>query len=279
MSMEGVRQVADQADKLGTFIIDLIGGEPLLWPHLDRVIETIGSERFHITVTTNGWMLEEAMAKFLKQAGVDKVSVSLDSGFKEEHDTFRQQLFSFRRAVEAIKCVKDYGMRAFISTVATHQNVHREGFVELIKMAEKLGVGLSIQCATASGGWSGNTDVLIDADDAKYLEGLRDTYPLLRRDIWPTPGVKGGCPAGKRQLYVMASGDVCPCLFMHVSFGNVLKEPLTVIQQRMMQVRELQQFSPICLVGEDRPFIAKYMTRTFNEKSLPVDCREVFGQI
>jgi hypothetical protein len=62
---------------------------------------------------------------------------------------------------------------------------------------------------------------------------------------------------------------------MHVTIGNVFEDSLKTIVDRGMTIRHFREFSPICLTGENRGFIKKYMTR-FYGKSLPVDYREVF---
>ena len=164
-----------------------------------------------------------------------------------------------------------------ISTVVTHQNINTEGFKRLLDISKELEVGIDLQCATVSGGWRGNTDVLIDESDAVQLKELRKEYELLRRDVWSTPGAKGGCPASTGSIYVIPSGDVLPCLFIHITFGNALEEPLSVILERMSRVRELHEKSLLCLAGEDREFISRYLSKTYNEKVLPIDYRKVFG--
>jgi len=50
----------------------LIGGEPLIWPDFEKSV----SARFHISITTNGWMLTPERAKHLAELGIDKVGVS-----------------------------------------------------------------------------------------------------------------------------------------------------------------------------------------------------------
>jgi MoaA/NifB/PqqE/SkfB family radical SAM enzyme len=277
MSLQDVKTVADQADQLGIFIFDLIGGEPLVWTELDKIIELIDPSRFHISITTNGWLLDSKKAKYLSELGVDKVGISIDSGIAEEHDQFRNHPGSFRRTINAVENAKAEGIRPIISTVVTHQSIYTEGFRRLLEKSKELDVGLDLQCATVSGGWRGNTDVLINATDAAFLKDLRNEYQLLRRDVWSAPGSKGGCPAATRSLYIIPSGDVLPCIFIHISFGNVLKEPLSVIQERILRVREFREFTPLCLAGEDREFISRYLSKTFDKDILPLDYREVFG--
>lgn len=276
---ERIRHVADQADALGIFVINLIGGEPLIWPDLEGIIETIGAHRFHISLTTNGWLLTPELAGRLARAGVDKVGVSIDSGIPEEHDSFRGAPGSFERAVQAVINAREAGIRAMISTVVTHQNIRGEGFEKLLELSLKLDVPLDLQCATVSGNWRGNMEALIDEEDARLLSSLRERLPLLRRDVWSVPGSQGGCPAAARSFYVIPSGDVLPCLFIHVSFGNVYTEPLADIQRRMIGVREFRQRSPMCLAGEDRGFIERYLTKTYGLAVLPINHACVFEDV
>lgn len=275
-SLEQVRHIADQAHALGIFIINFIGGEPLAWPHLSEIIQTIDPTRFHISLTTNGWCLDKAMADRLAKAGVDKIGVSLDSAVAEEHDGFRRMPGSFVRALAGIKFAKEAGIRTMISTVVTHQNIRSPNFARLLALSTELGVNLDLQCATVAGGWRGNYDALIDTEDAAYLTSLREKYHLLRRDVWDVPGSKGGCPAATRSVYIIPSGDVLPCLFMHITFGNIFKDDLEQIVDRMLQVKELRENSNLCLAGEDLEFIRNHLSKTFDAPVLPIDYRQVF---
>jgi hypothetical protein len=58
--------------------------------------------------------------------------------------------------------------------------------------------------------------------------------------------------------------------------GNVLKEPLALIRQRGLQVKELREFSSVCLAGEQCEFSRKYMTKTFSATSFPMRFEEGF---
>ncbi len=277
MSLDQVKRMADQADEVGAFVINLIGGEPLIWEGLDKVIETIDPSRFHISMTTNGWFLKPEVAKKLADWSVDKVGVSIDSGFAEEHDAFRKKKGSFQKTIEAVKNARAAGIRVIISTVVTHQNIYSPGFQRLIDTSLELGVGLDLQCATVAGGWQANTDVLINEEDAAYIESLREKYPLLRRDLWSVPGSDGGCPAVTRSVYVIPDGRVLPCLFIHISLGNLFDEPLRDILMRGLRVKELREFNGLCLAGEDKKFIDKYLRRTFSAEHLPLSFDEGFG--
>jgi len=278
MTSEDIKNVADQIDELGFFSINLIGGEPLIWKDLKEVLKLIDTSRFHVSLTTNGWFLTKDMCKHLIDLGVDKVLISIDSGIPEEHDNFRKKKGSFEKCIKAVENATTTGLRTVISTCVTHENVRSEGIKKVIEIANKFDIELDLQCATVSGGWKGAINLLLNKNDTAYLENIRKEVPLLRRDVWSTPDAQGGCPAVTKSLYIIPSGEVMPCLFMHISLGNVLKEPLKNIIERGMRVRELKRYSKLCLVGEDIEFIEKYMRKTFDAEHLPLSFEYGFAR-
>jgi MoaA/NifB/PqqE/SkfB family radical SAM enzyme len=276
MTIDQIKTVAQQADDLGVFMINLIGGEPLIGFDLDEVIRVLDPKRFRISVTTNGWKLTKQMAKHLAEIGVDRVCISVDSANPEEHDSFRGVKGSHARAMAAIRNSLDAGMVTQIATVVTHQNLHSDGITRLFEITNEMGVYMDLPVAAPCGAWLGKLDMLIDEDDAQYIRDLRKNYPLVRRDIFPSPGLQGGCFAVKQTLYVIPTGDVLPCLLIHSSLGNVFETPLREIRERGLQLEPFKKYSAKCFAGEDREFIDKYMSRTFTGKELPLSFEEGF---
>lgn len=276
MTMDQIKFVADQADDVGVFMINLIGGEPLVWKDLDEVIETLDPMRFRISITTNGWNLSKVRAKELKALGVDRVCISVDSAFAHEHDAFRGVHGAHKRALEAIHNSLDVGMVTQVATCVTHQNLRSDGITKLLDLTNKLGVYIDLPVAAPCGEWLGKLDMLITEEDAEYIRNLRKKYPLVRRDIFPTPGLQGGCFAVKQTLYIIPTGDVLPCLLIHSSIGNLFKTPLREIRNRALKIKEFKEYSAKCLAAEDLVFINKYIRRTFNAKQLPLSFEDGF---
>jgi len=80
LDIGAIKKLADDADELGYFEFDLQGGELLLQPdRLFEVLEAIKPERFYLYLTTNGFHLDEKMAKKLAEHKVSRVSVSIDT--------------------------------------------------------------------------------------------------------------------------------------------------------------------------------------------------------
>jgi len=64
---------------LGTGIITLSGGEPLLHPDVDEIIRRIRGHGLIATVITNGYLLSRRRIERLNRAGLDHLQISIDN--------------------------------------------------------------------------------------------------------------------------------------------------------------------------------------------------------
>ena len=86
MTPDEVYRICKIAKKIGVRKIRLSGGEPLIRKDITEKIKKISSLDFEdISLTTNGTYLEE-YAKDLKDAGLDRVNVSLDTLDKKTYE-------------------------------------------------------------------------------------------------------------------------------------------------------------------------------------------------
>jgi MoaA/NifB/PqqE/SkfB family radical SAM enzyme len=69
----------DRLAALGTGIVTLSGGEPLLHPDLDEIIARIRAHGSVATLITNGYLLSRERIKRLNRAGLDHLQISIDN--------------------------------------------------------------------------------------------------------------------------------------------------------------------------------------------------------
>ena len=275
-SLKRLKKVCDEADKIGVFAISLQGGEPLFWDDLREIIQTIGPQRFSISIVTNGTLLTLKKAKQIKEMGVDRMCISIDSGIAAEHDHFRNNIGAFKKAISGVRHCLDIDLTPHIHTVVTHQSLYSDGFNSILSYAKKYYLGITVLIAIPAGEWRGKTDILITEEDAKYIQKLHTEYPFLRRDLTPVNGVDTGCRAVTYALYISATGEVLPCPFLHFTLGNVFHERLADILSKGKRIKEFKEYQAKCLAGEDKIFMDKYMTKTFGVNNLPIKVEDVF---
>ncbi len=270
-----VKELSRQADEMGLAHLVITGGEPLVFPDFDELVAAIDPKKFYITSDTNGWYLDEARAKHLKEIGVDKIQLSLDSLSAKEHDDFRRKSGSHERAVRAIDAAQKAGLNIIIATVVTKQRVRSKEFLDFLTFCNGKNVPVFVTYAKPVGDWTGNTDLMVSKDDMAYVAELEKKYQVYTH-LTPSYGLNLGCIAVKRMVSITKYGDVMPCPYIHTSLGNVFEEPLKDIIARGMNIKYFGEYVDTCLIAEDRQFISEVEEKKIYSKVLPVDYREVF---
>ncbi len=261
----------------GILAFDFVGGEIGLSEELKRLLPHCLPHRTHISLASNGYEMNRDKIRELKAAGVDKISISIDAGTPEEHDAFRNMKGSFKRCFEAIDNIRKENMTPVIITCVSRGSTRKESFKKLLDYAIHTRTELVFSAAIPFGNWAGRNDILCDDEDVAFMRTMHDQYPFLTRDCYENMG-SIGCPAAKQILYISEYGDVMPCAFMHISFGNVRYESIHQIRDRMMKVPELKSYHPICLTGEDRVFIKTRLSKLYTSVYYPPVCDDVFPE-
>jgi MoaA/NifB/PqqE/SkfB family radical SAM enzyme len=254
LSFEEYGRVADEASRAGVLVFHFTGGEPLMQKGLLDYIRVFRPDEHLISIQTNGWHVDGQFIDDYKEAGGDILCVSVDSAQADIHDKFRQKRGSWERAIAAVKLARAKGLQVLMSYTITHFNLGSEDFENMIALSRGLGANLSLNLAVPAGKWKGNLDYLLNRDDRAVLNRYLKKYPHVRTDFESNWKVRG-CPAFKEKCYLTPYGEVLPCPFIHVSFGNVRSKTLSEIRQSALKTKYLSVYHPICIAAEDTYFI------------------------
>jgi MoaA/NifB/PqqE/SkfB family radical SAM enzyme len=74
----------DRLVELGTGVVTLSGGEPLLHPDLDQIVRHIRRRGAIATLITNGYLLTRDRIERLNRAGLDHLQISIDNVMPDE---------------------------------------------------------------------------------------------------------------------------------------------------------------------------------------------------
>jgi MoaA/NifB/PqqE/SkfB family radical SAM enzyme len=274
LTIDDIKNLAEQADQLGLANFGISGGEPTLFKDFDQLIEAINPQKFWIQVDTNGWLLDDKLAQHWKDIGIDKVDLSIDSLNPSEHDAFRQKPGAWNRAMQTIESCNKVGLSVLISTVVTHERIHSSEFVDFLKFFDDKVSAITVCWGKPVGSWEGQADKLCTQEDADYLYILSKTYNAFEHSILRAYGKHLGCLAVKRMASLTQFGDVMPCPWLYFKLGNIFDTPLKDILEKGM--RYFGHFEPTCLCGYNKKFIEKYLTQTYN-KNIPVPIEDIIS--
>lgn len=229
---EAIR-VIDQLADAGVLILALSGGEPMTrddWPDLVRHAKERG---LRVNLGTNGALVNEARIGLMRRAGVDSVTVSIDSHRASVHDAFRRHDGLFDKAVTAVKALRAVGIRTVVGFTPTAVN-WRDG-PDVVRLAEELdadAVNLSEYVPAGRGG----LDLAVGPEE---LHGVLQDWIAMRSTlrgridvIWHdcrvatlVPGEERrnylGCGAGRLVARILPDGRVTPCVFLPTVIGSL----------------------------------------------------------
>lgn len=231
--------IVRQLQALGVGIIGFTGGEPLLRKDLETVVASVGPSCVSFVFTT-GYGLSLERARALKKAGLFGIAVSLDSPDAEKHDAFRQYEGAFDTAVEAIKNAKQAGLYTMSQTVATAEALHDGEIRELALYLKSLHIDeMRIMEPLPCGRLEGKSESVLTDEETEQLKRLHILFNGNRK--YPKTSVfpyfesedQFGCGAGTQHSFVDAGGNFGPCDFIGKSYGNLLREDVFEVWNRI----------------------------------------------
>ena len=237
------QRLCPQLGALGVVKLVLIGeGEPLLHPRLADMIGLAKRTGLHVTLVSNGTLLDAEAGEALLAAGLDELRVSLWASTPEEyaHNCTGNDPRFFARVIDGLAQLRrrrDAAGRAR-PRLTLHRPIERHGFRGLPAMVE---LALAAGCDAVSfsplkplAGLGGGRDldeaaqrelgpILLRLDESARARGLvtnvRATLERYRigADVWRALP----CYMGWLDLRIRGNGDVMACGTCRTRLGNV----------------------------------------------------------
>jgi hopanoid biosynthesis associated radical SAM protein HpnH len=104
-----VERALAAVDECGTPMVSIAGGEPLIHPEIDKIVDGLVARKKFIYLCTNALLLERSLPKF-KPSTYLTFNVHID-GTEEHHDHVVDRKGTYKKAISAIKAAKAAGFR------------------------------------------------------------------------------------------------------------------------------------------------------------------------
>lgn len=239
--------------RLGTSIFGITGGEPLLREDLAEMIRAIQSGGGEAMIFTSGIGFNKAKAEELKNAGLWALCVSLDRTNAQEFEQMRCYSGALEISEQTLQIAKEVGLYTCVNCIADRKNVQTGLYRQLYEKSKELLVDEfrliePMPCGrlTDAGPKDSDESPFLTSDQiAEVRRFHRETNRHLRRDkqgrlppkVCSFNEIESpelfGCAAGTRHLFIDPSGELCPCDFTPLSFGNIADEPIETIWDRI----------------------------------------------
>jgi MoaA/NifB/PqqE/SkfB family radical SAM enzyme len=244
--VERWKEVVAEIQRIGVSVINLSGGEPMLrYDGLMELLQTGDKDRSDFHLHTSGHKVTRERALELRKAGLDAAAIGLDDVNPERHDSLRGYPDSFKEATQAIRYFQDADVFTYTNMCVTKDLIHSGDLWNYFEYAKGLNVGAIqlLEPRPCGGYFSEEPDDLISEDEREivtrfFIEGNRKKrfkdYPAIYYISYIEAPERFGCMmAGLSHFHIDSRGNVEPCVFLPVSFGNIMEEDFLVIYERM----------------------------------------------
>lgn len=199
----------DALHRLGAVNISMLGGEPLLHTRIADIIR-YAARHSQVSMTSNGFLLGDAVIEELNQSGLSNMQLSIDA-LKPDSDRYIQKTFkSLRRKLERLERLATFGVHC--NLVLCEQTLPQ--FDEIYRELNNFPFALAVNLIH-----DGNGQVQVEGKE--YLEKWRNHFgsgkaiSFIERGY----GVKllegerpqWQCRSGSRYLYVDEFGKAQYC--------------------------------------------------------------------
>ena len=262
LSLDKLKETIKKLQDLKISFINLEGGEPMIKFNRLKEVMSVVDDKSEVWVNTSGFLVTEKKAEEMRNLGVFGVMVSLHHWDEIKHDEFVGRKGSFKEAVKSLEILKNAGLSTAINCVGTQELLKNNGFDKIMEIAKKK------ECAIVqlihekpAGAWITKKDTLSKNYVKKLcnyhltynIDNKYKDYPAVSSQAFESKPDNFGCTAGGiERFYINGNGDVQPCEFVNVSFGNVNEEDFIQIYKRMRKVFNKPRQTWICCTEHEK---------------------------
>jgi MoaA/NifB/PqqE/SkfB family radical SAM enzyme len=272
--VEVVKEIQDN----GVAFFNIEGGDPFLtYARLLRVCQSI-DDRSTIWINSTGDGITVERLKELKHNQVRAIMFSLHFVEPEALNEFMGRSDAWQTMINGIRLCKKAGMPFAFNSCLSKDDFFNGQFEKIMEFAKNQGASLiQLIKPKSAGAWLNEKLPHADQNTLELIKQKVNTYNLSK-DYASFPSVSAqiieedamhfGCTAGGTdRFYINAKGDLQPCEFLNISYGNISESSFGEIYQKMRT-----DFNPPgeCWLCEENASKVAALYKENNLQSLPL---------
>lgn len=267
-----------QLQEMGIAFFNIEGGEPfLVYDRLKRLCSVIDT-RSEIWINSTGAGMTRERLEELKYLDVTAIMFSLHSPDAVAFTRFMGNNSAWDTMEIGVMMCHEAGLPVTFNTCLMRDDFYNGTFERIMDKAKSYKACLiQIIKPKPAGGWLEKGNIEFTPEDLAYvktkvnqynLQAEFSEYPSISAQIIEEDKAVFGCTAGGTdRFYINAKGDIQPCEFLNISFGNIAVDKFEDIYQKM---RDCFPWGGECYLCESSSKKIHQQYLENNLKSLPL---------
>lgn len=210
---------------LGCVFLVLTGGEPLTRPDFFDIARAAKRHGFALRIYTNGYLVDEVVARKLKDLAPFEVEISFHGSNAASMDKLTGVPGSFDRVLQGIKNLRKHDLKVNMKCPITKWNQWE--IRDIKALAASLGCHAEFDPVITPRDDGDTSPLALQADrdfleklwSPEYVDVTHEEVPVPRNDT----KVEANCGTGRSTIAIDPYGNIYPCVQWRRSAGNIME--------------------------------------------------------
>lgn len=244
LSTDEIKKILENVSSKAKPLLILTGGEPMYREDVYDISKFAISLGMQVVMSPCGSLIDDNACQKMKESGIRRVSISIDSAQPITHDSFRGVPGIFEKTLKGIEILKHNGIEFQINTTVSTININE--LPEILAFVKKIGAAAFNPFFLVPSG-RGAAIKEFELTPEQYEQALiwltnqaiSDPFPIrttcaphhnrimrsknfsLEMGQMAKMAPPKGCLGGKEFVFISHTGDLQPCGFFDVPCGNI----------------------------------------------------------
>jgi radical SAM protein with 4Fe4S-binding SPASM domain len=242
MTTEEIHAALRKMADFNILYLTLTGGEPLVRRDFFDIAARARDLGFALRIYTNGYLIDAAMARRLKEiANPLEMEISLHGATPETHEKLTCVPGSLAKVIDAVRFLRAEGIKVGLKCPITRDNEHE--VLDMHRLARDLGASIIFDPVITPRDDGDRDPISLMASDEFLRKYWSDpAYAEARRELVPMPRSDGPgepvCGTGRASFAIDPYGNIYPCVAWRRRVANI---------KEIGSLKEIWQSSPVLI--------------------------------
>jgi MoaA/NifB/PqqE/SkfB family radical SAM enzyme len=240
LNLDVIETLIYDAYDLGTVMLGITGGEPMLHHDLFDIIRLV-PKGMEILLYTTGHLMDEAFIRKAEETQLTRCIISLDHFDAEVVKNRRQHQGAFEEAINTLKLLAQSHIYTSVALCITEDLCTEEAFNRYMDLVCSLEVNeIRVILPIPQGRLQGENHKRLYVDARRVVRKIKEqtagdeSVPSIMLFSDFESSACFGCGAGFHYISVNNDGQVTPCVAVPLAFGNIHSGSLQEIYSTIM---------------------------------------------